>query len=107
MRLAQGLDLAHEALAKRSRARRLTRTSGGGQALSVPSARVLVIDNYDSFTYNLVQALGMLGARCDVALNDAIDVAEVRRRNPDAVLISPGPCSPDESGVSLDVIRAM
>jgi anthranilate synthase/aminodeoxychorismate synthase-like glutamine amidotransferase len=73
----------------------------------VPSARVLVIDNYDSFTYNLVQALATLGARCDVALNDAIDIAEVRRRRPDAVLISPGPCSPDESGVSLSVIRAM
>ena len=66
-----------------------------------------MIDNYDSFTYNLVQALSMLGARCDVALNDAIDVAEVRRRSPDAVLISPGPCSPDEAGVSLEVIRAM
>jgi anthranilate synthase/aminodeoxychorismate synthase-like glutamine amidotransferase len=66
-----------------------------------------VIDNYDSFTYNLVQALATLGARCDVVLNDAIDVAEVRRRDPDAVLISPGPCSPDEAGVSLSVIREM
>jgi len=73
----------------------------------VPSARVLVIDNYDSFTYNLVQALATLGARCDVVLNDAIDVAEVRRRDPDAVLISPGPCSPDEAGVSLSVIREL
>lgn len=73
----------------------------------MPSARVLVIDNYDSFTYNLVQALATLGARCDVVLNDAIDVAEVRRRDPDAVLISPGPCSPDEAGVSLSVIREM
>jgi anthranilate synthase/aminodeoxychorismate synthase-like glutamine amidotransferase len=73
----------------------------------VPSTRVLVIDNYDSFTYNLVQALATLGARCDVVLNDAIDVAEVRRRDPDAVLISPGPCSPDEAGVSLSVIREM
>ncbi|NUQ79238.1 MAG: aminodeoxychorismate/anthranilate synthase component II [Polyangiaceae bacterium] len=69
--------------------------------------RVLVIDNYDSFTYNLVQALGVLGARCDVVVNDAIDVAGVRLRAPDAVLISPGPCSPDEAGVSLDVIREM
>ena len=73
----------------------------------MPSTRVLVIDNYDSFTYNLVQALATLGARCDVVLNDAIDVAEVRRRDPDAVLISPGPCSPDEAGVSLSVIREM
>ena len=73
----------------------------------MPSARVLVIDNYDSFTYNLVQALATLGARCDVVLNDAIDVAEVRRRDPDAVLISPGPCSPDEAGVSLSVIREL
>lgn len=69
--------------------------------------RVLVIDNYDSFTYNVVQALGVLGARCDVVVNDAIDVAGVRLRAPDAVLISPGPCSPDEAGVSLDVIREM
>lgn len=73
----------------------------------MPSTRVLVIDNYDSFTYNLVQALATLGARCDVVLNDAIDVAEVRRRDPDAVLISPGPCSPDEAGVSLSVIREL
>lgn len=73
----------------------------------MPSASVLVIDNYDSFTYNLVQALATLGARCDVVLNDAIDVAEVRRRDPDAVLISPGPCSPDKAGVSLSVIREM
>jgi anthranilate synthase/aminodeoxychorismate synthase-like glutamine amidotransferase len=73
----------------------------------VPRARVLVIDNYDSFTYNLVQALEVLGARCDVVLNDAIDVPGVRQRSPDAVLISPGPCSPDEAGVSLGVIREM
>src|SRR5687768_6806550 len=90
-----------------SATRGLTPTAGGGDASPVPRARVLVIDNYDSFTYNLVQALSALGARCDVALNDAIDVSGVRERSPDAVLISPGPCSPNEAGVSLEVIRGL
>lgn len=69
--------------------------------------RVLVIDNYDSFTYNVVQCLEALGARCEVFLNDAIDVAGIRARAPDAALISPGPCSPDEAGVSLAAIREL
>ena len=69
--------------------------------------RVLVIDNYDSFTYNLVQVLEVLGARCDVALNDRIDVAEAERRAPDGILISPGPCTPNEAGVSLALIEAL
>ena len=67
--------------------------------------RVLVVDNYDSFTYNLVQYFGELGAAVDVVRNDGIDVAGVRKLAPDAVLISPGPCTPNEAGVSLDVIR--
>jgi anthranilate synthase/aminodeoxychorismate synthase-like glutamine amidotransferase len=68
--------------------------------------RVVVIDNYDSFTYNLVQALEQLGARCEVALNDAITAAAVLAMRPDGILVSPGPCSPDQAGASLAIIAA-
>ncbi len=68
---------------------------------------VLVVDNYDSFTYNLVQYVGELGARTEVFTNDGIDVAGIRARAPDAVLISPGPCTPNEAGVSLEVITTL
>ena len=61
--------------------------------------RVLVIDNYDSFVYNLVQYLGQLGVECDVRRNDEIDVAEVGRLNPAGVLLSPGPGTPDRAGI--------
>ena len=71
------------------------------------SLRILVVDNYDSFTYNLVQYLGELGAQTEVFKNDAIDVAGIRDRRPDAVLISPGPCTPNEAGISLGLITAM
>jgi anthranilate synthase/aminodeoxychorismate synthase-like glutamine amidotransferase len=67
---------------------------------------VLVVDNYDSFVYNLVQYLGELGARPEVVRNDEITVAEALERDPDAVLISPGPGSPADAGISNDVIRA-
>ena len=70
-------------------------------------AKVLVIDNYDSFTYNVVQHLEVLGARCEVVLNDAIDVAGVRERGAAGIVISPGPCPPNEAGVSLAVIGAL
>jgi para-aminobenzoate synthetase component 2 len=69
--------------------------------------RVLMIDNYDSFTYNVVQYLGELGADVTVRRNDAIDVAGVRAMHPAAVVISPGPCSPKEAGISLTLIREM
>ncbi|HXN34099.1 MAG TPA: aminodeoxychorismate/anthranilate synthase component II [Polyangiaceae bacterium] len=69
--------------------------------------RVLVIDNYDSFTFNLVQYIGELGARVDVFKNDAIDVAGVRAYDADALLISPGPCTPNEAGISLELITAL
>jgi anthranilate synthase component II len=69
--------------------------------------RVLVVDNYDSFVYNLVQELGELGAEPVVYRNDAIDVAGIRASRPDAVLISPGPGRPDDGGVSLEAIRAL
>lgn len=66
---------------------------------------VLVIDNYDSFTYNLVQYLGELGADLVVKRNDEITVDQVSRLAPDRIVISPGPCTPNEAGVSQDVIR--
>jgi anthranilate synthase/aminodeoxychorismate synthase-like glutamine amidotransferase len=67
------------------------------------STQVLVIDNYDSFTYNLVQYLGELGAELDVMRNDEPGVLE---REPDRVVVSPGPCTPNEAGVSMDAIRS-
>jgi anthranilate synthase/aminodeoxychorismate synthase-like glutamine amidotransferase len=69
--------------------------------------RIAVIDNYDSFTYNLVQYLETIGARCDVVLNDACDVASIAARRPDAIVISPGPCTPDEAGISLETITSL
>ncbi len=69
--------------------------------------RILMIDNYDSFTYNLVQYLGELGAELEVRRNDAIDVAGVRAMAPQAIVISPGPCTPKEAGVSVPLLRAM
>jgi anthranilate synthase component 2 len=68
---------------------------------------ILVIDNYDSFTYNLVQYLGELGADPRVVRNDAIDVEGVTRLTPDGIVISPGPGTPDQAGVSVDVIRRL
>ena len=67
--------------------------------------RLLMIDNYDSFTFNLVQYLGELGAQCDVVRNDSISVEAVGERNPDAVVISPGPCTPKEAGISVETVR--
>jgi anthranilate synthase/aminodeoxychorismate synthase-like glutamine amidotransferase len=67
--------------------------------------RVLMVDNYDSFTYNLVQYLAELGATVDVRRNDAVTVDEVEALAPDAVVISPGPCTPREAGVSVPVIQ--
>ena len=68
---------------------------------------VLVIDNYDSFTYNLVHYLGELGAKLAVRRNDKIGVAEVVAMDPDAIVISPGPCTPNEAGICLDLIRTV
>jgi anthranilate synthase/aminodeoxychorismate synthase-like glutamine amidotransferase len=64
---------------------------------------VLVIDNYDSFTYNLVQYLGQCGAEVVVRRNDEIDLEEIERMRPDGILLSPGPCTPDQAGVCLDL----
>jgi len=68
--------------------------------------RVLLVDNYDSFTYNLYQYLGELGAETTVVRNDEISVAEALAREPDRIVISPGPGTPDQAGISLDLIRA-
>jgi anthranilate synthase/aminodeoxychorismate synthase-like glutamine amidotransferase len=67
--------------------------------------RVLVLDNYDSFTYNLVQYLGELGAEPEVVRNDTATADELLERAPDRVVVSPGPCTPAESGVSVEAIR--
>jgi anthranilate synthase/aminodeoxychorismate synthase-like glutamine amidotransferase len=67
--------------------------------------RVLIIDNYDSFTYNVVQYLGELGADPEVVRNDVATVEELLDRKPDRVLVSPGPCTPDDAGVSIEVLR--
>ncbi|MDO8446385.1 MAG: aminodeoxychorismate/anthranilate synthase component II [Deltaproteobacteria bacterium] len=66
---------------------------------------LLMIDNYDSFTYNLVQYLGELGEDVRVYRNDKITVEEIKEMRPDRIVISPGPCTPKEAGVSVDVIR--
>jgi anthranilate synthase/aminodeoxychorismate synthase-like glutamine amidotransferase len=66
---------------------------------------VLVIDNYDSFTYNLVQYLGELGATLEVVRNDRAAVDELLEHRPDRVVVSPGPCTPDEAGISIEVMR--
>jgi anthranilate synthase/aminodeoxychorismate synthase-like glutamine amidotransferase len=68
-------------------------------------ARLLMIDNYDSFTYNLVQYLAELGAEVDVRRNDAVTLEEVAALAPDGIVISPGPCTPREAGVSVPVVQ--
>lgn len=68
---------------------------------------LLILDNYDSFTYNLVQYFGELGADMQVHRNDAISVDEVMALKPERICISPGPCTPNEAGISLDLIRAL
>jgi anthranilate synthase component 2 len=67
---------------------------------------LLLIDNYDSFTYNLVHFLGELGASTMVRRNDQIDVAEALSINPDGIVLSPGPCDPDKAGICLDLVQA-
>ena len=85
---------------------RLTRRRAGGAGDRRSGAgRVLVVDNYDSFTYNLVQRLGELGADVDVVRNDAVTAAELLEREPERIVLSPGPCTPDEAGISLELVR--
>ena len=66
---------------------------------------LLMIDNYDSFTYNIVQYLGELGEEVRVYRNDKITIAEIEALKPDRIVISPGPCSPEEAGISVEVVR--
>ena len=68
---------------------------------------VFVLDNYDSFTYNLVQYLGELGADVVVRRNDEVTVREVQAMQPERILLSPGPCTPQDAGISIELIRAM
>ncbi len=75
--------------------------------MTPPAARVVLIDNYDSFTYNLVQYLGELGAEVLVHRHDAIDVAGVAALDPTHLVVSPGPKTPDEAGISVDAIREL
>ena len=67
--------------------------------------KLLLIDNYDSFTWNLAQYFGELGAQVSVERNDAITIDEIRARAPEVIVISPGPCTPNEAGISMDVIK--
>ena len=66
---------------------------------------IFVVDNYDSFTYNLVQYLGELGSEVEVRRNDQVSVHDIERMRPEKILISPGPCTPVEAGISVEVIR--
>ena len=68
---------------------------------------IFMLDNYDSFTFNLVQYLQMLGADVVVRRNDEVTVSEISDMKPDAIVVSPGPCTPDEAGISVDLIREM
>ena len=66
---------------------------------------ILMIDNYDSFTFNIVQYLGELGANVSVKRNDKITLDEIDRINPEKIVISPGPCTPNEAGISIEVVK--
>jgi para-aminobenzoate synthetase component 2 len=68
---------------------------------------ILLLDNYDSFTYNLAQYLGELGCNVEVHRNDKISVEEIVRRNPERIVISPGPCTPQEAGISVELIERL
>ena len=82
---------------------RVDGASGTSAAAGTP--HVFVIDNYDSFTYNLVQLLGELGAEVKVRRNDQVTVAEIEEAGPSHVVVSPGPCTPDKAGISMQAIR--
>jgi para-aminobenzoate synthetase component 2 len=86
----------------------LGQDSAGFPAPGLSDLRILVIDNYDSFTYNLVQYLGEIsGTKIAVFRNDEITVAGIRAEEPTHVIISPGPCTPDEAGISLEAVAAL
>jgi para-aminobenzoate synthetase component II len=83
----------------------IDRRAGQCQGSGVKTPRVVVIDNYDSFTYNLVQYVQSLGAECDVRLNDRTTSADVLASTPDGILLSPGPGTPDDAGVTLELLQ--
>jgi anthranilate synthase/aminodeoxychorismate synthase-like glutamine amidotransferase len=66
---------------------------------------ILVLDNYDSFTYNLVQYLGELGAKVEVRRNDEVSIGEIEAMRPERIVVSPGPCTPQDAGISIELIR--
>jgi len=66
---------------------------------------IIIIDNYDSFTYNLVQQIGAFGERMEVYRNDKVSIEEIEEKMPDHIIISPGPCTPKEAGISNDIIK--
>jgi len=68
---------------------------------------ILLLDNYDSFTYNLAQYLGELGCQVEVHRNDRISVEQIARRKPERIVISPGPCTPQEAGISVELIQKL
>jgi anthranilate synthase/aminodeoxychorismate synthase-like glutamine amidotransferase len=74
-------------------------------AVATVFTMLLIIDNYDSFTYNLVQYFGEMGAEMEIRRNDQVTVEEIKGMNPDHICISPGPCTPNEAGISCEVIR--
>jgi anthranilate synthase/aminodeoxychorismate synthase-like glutamine amidotransferase len=76
-----------------------------GVSLCKAGSVVFVLDNYDSFTYNLVQYFGELGTEVEVRRNDQLSIAEIKQMNPERVVISPGPCTPQDAGISIDLIR--
>jgi anthranilate synthase/aminodeoxychorismate synthase-like glutamine amidotransferase len=82
-------------------------SAGVGATLPAVKKRVVVVDNYDSFTYNLVQYIETLGGECDVRLNDRVTVQQIREARPAGVLLSPGPGNPDDAGVTLAVIEQL
>src|ERR1700716_729581 len=79
--------------------------SRSSSSCSGGSAMIFVLDNYDSFTYNLVQYLGELGAEVEVRRNDQVTVADAEAMRPQRIVVSPGPCTPREAGISVDLIR--
>ena len=90
----------------KSRESRLVGAPASELRATVPPLRVLMVDNFDSFTWNIVQYLGELGADVTVARNNALSVEEALARGDDAIVISPGPCSPVEAGISVPLIAA-
>lgn len=97
-----GLAAMIGAFLARAKIRSINRYSKRARVLSM----LLMIDNYDSFTYNVVQYLGELGADVEVYRNDAIGLEEIASRNPSHIVLSPGPCTPNEAGISLAVVEA-